>query len=83
MDRKLDLSSALQRRIVGNRVTVQLNKDIAGFLLSDLMQLDDMGADFVGNVSDTEAEPDFLAETAKPQINLSEADYGADDQKEP
>lgn len=81
MDRKLDLLSALQRRIVGNQVSVQLNRDIAKLPLLDLMQLDDMGADFVGNVSDTEAEPDFLAETAKPQINLSEADNGTDDQE--
>lgn len=83
MDRKLDLPSALQRRIVGNQVSVQLNRDIAEFPLSDLMQLDDMGVDFVGNVPDMEAEPDFSAEAAELKIDLSEADHGTDDQEEP
>lgn len=57
MDRKLDLSSALQRRIVGSQVSVQLNRDIAELPLSDLMRLDDIGADFVDGVLDPEGIP--------------------------
>lgn len=52
MKKKLDLPEALKQRMVGEKVTVFLDTDIASLTLGVLMGLDDIGAVFVVEVPD-------------------------------
>lgn len=52
MKKKIDLPTALQNRVNGKKVTVVLDTDIAFLMLSTLMRLEDIGADFLMDVPD-------------------------------
>ena len=54
MRKKIDLPTAVQKRMEGSRVTVVLDTDIVSLTLGALMGLDDIGADFLEDVPDEE-----------------------------
>lgn len=73
MKKKIDLPTALQNRVSGKKVTVVLDTDIAFLMLSTLMRLEDIGADFLMDVPDSDPadqEAEAIKQPADDKIPL-------------